>query len=137
MGKRKMMNYFVERYRSDGHPATASITVAKMPTAGDTVTIQGIVYAYRTNFVGIDELEVAKSLVATINAEPNSNLNPVPENQPVRNYYAIFYGRVVRLVATFPGVGGNAMTLTTTNATAFVLSGAVFAGGTAAGAVIP
>ena len=133
------MNNLVERYRSDGHPATASVLVhaSVKPVVGNTITIQGVVYTFGTDFVGEEPMIVARSLVAAINADPNTDLNALPNTQPVKNYYAIFYGRLVRLIATFPGTGGNAMTLATNNAAAFIISGATFTGGTAANAVIP
>ena len=130
---------FVECYRSDGHPAAGHLTVsANMPpVVGNTVTIGGDVYTFGTDFLGSDPLAIAMSLVAAINAEPNNELNALPNTKLVKSYYAVFYGRKIVLVATFPGTGGNAMGIATNNSAAFAVSGATFTGGTAANAVVP
>jgi len=133
------MNNFVELYRASGQPATGAITMhaSVEPVIGDSVTIGGQAYVLGTHFSGADPMARAKSLVAAINAEPNTTLNPVPDTQPVKNYYAVFYGRLVRLIATTGGVIGNSITLATSNAAAFQISAATFTGGVAAGALIP
>jgi hypothetical protein len=130
------MNQFVERYRAGGHPATAAIRVAGLPEAGQSVTIAGQEYVYGVHFTGADKFEIAKSLVATINAEPNSMLNP-GDNQPIKNYYAIFYSDLIRLVCTFPGPGGNALALATNASGVFEISGGTFVGGAGPGSAIP
>jgi hypothetical protein len=133
------MNNFVELYRASGQPATASVTMhaSVEPAVGDSVTIGGQAYVFGTHFTGSDPMARAKSLVAAINAEPNTTLNPVPDTQPIKNYYAVFYGRLVRLISTHGGVIGNSITLATSNAAAFIVSGATFTGGVAAGTLIP
>jgi phage tail sheath gpL-like len=130
-----MVKVQIPLYRDAGHPATATVTLAAMPVNGNTVTIAGVVYTFGVDFTGIDQYEIAKSLVAVINADPDCERNPVPNTQPIKNCYALFYGRVVRLIATFPGTAGNSLALSTNNSAAFVVSGATFTGGAAAGAI--
>jgi phage tail sheath gpL-like len=123
----------VERYRTLGHPATASVTVTAnaVPATTSTITIDGTVYTYGTDFIGDLPVTIARSLVAAINAEPNSELNALPNTQPIKRYWAMYYGRLVRLIATFGGTGGNSLALATNDVKSFTVSGSVFSGGAA------
>lgn len=131
------MNPQIPYYRTHGLQATGTVTVIAMPTVGNTVTIDGTAYTFGTSFTGRNLIEVAEGLAAVINSQRNSpdlNLNGT---QPLRSHYATYFGTVVRIVAAVPGTAGNAMTLATSNASAFTVSGAVLSGGTAAPSTAP
>lgn len=118
-------------------PGTGTITVAVLPTNGDTVTIQGTVITFNTQTSGqINQIpvanqvlfnsgmtvaQVAQAFVEVLSASLDVNL--------VKMTYSLA-GAVVTARAVAYGTGGNAFTLATSNATAFTLSGATLAGGT-------
>lgn len=119
-------------YRTQGLPATAAVTILKIPTVGSSVGIAGIVYTYGADgFVGRTREEVAQYLAAGVNADRNKQ-DRHGNNQPIGRVYAMHYGNVVRLIATEPGVAGNNLPLVTDDSTAFSLSESLFSGGEAA-----
>lgn len=128
------------------------------PAAGDTITVNGVAYtlgaalgvvngffsAYASyglnNTVGAGNAALsglhykahiaARSFAAAINAFPDLLGDEHTANNPVASgCVAITYGTLVRLFAINPGTGANTLTLATSNAVAFTLSGATLAGG--------
>lgn len=126
------MNPNVELYRALGRPATASVIVLKVPTGTPTVTINGVVYTYGTNFVGQTVHEIAKHLCAAVNADRSLYGFGHDKTNPISLVWAMYYGATVILIATEPGTGGNSLTLATSSAEHFTVSGATFSGGAAA-----
>lgn len=124
------MNPGIDYYRPFGQPAQGGITIASLPTTGDAVAIDGVTYAYGTHFFGNDLFRIAESLASAINAD-RSRQHLHIASSVIRSTYAVFIGTTVVIVATVPGTAGNSITLTTDNATAFVLSNATLEGGTA------
>lgn len=117
---------------SGGANASATITFAALPTAGQTVTVNGVVFTTRTTtsslanarefFVGASVSECAANLAAAVASAMDANLADIS---------AASAAGVVTLTANTPGTAGNAFTLTST--TAATLSGATFSGGVAVG----
>ena len=124
-------------YKTCGLPATATVTIPKEPTVGTTITVNGTVFTYGSSgFTGRTREEVAQWLAAGVNADRNKQDRHTNTN-PISSVFAMHYGNVVRLIATEPGVAGNSLTLATSVATEFVLSGATFTGGAAPTTVGP
>ncbi len=123
-------------YRPYGQQAEGSVTVAEMPTAGNTVTINGDVYTFGTTFEGSTRYQVAANLAAAINAERNIYGHRHNQTTLIRLYAAQYFGTIVKIFATAPGTAGNAITLATNNATAFTVSGATLADGAAGTSVV-
>jgi hypothetical protein len=140
------MNPGLDYYRLGGRPASASIVFNRVPQGAAPslhITIGSDTYTWKPpgsittpDFVGTTPQELAISLCASINAQQNrSDIAPSAlGSTPIKDYYAIYYGNLVALVACVPGTGGNSLALTTSNSdTGCVsLSGSTFAGGTAA-----
>lgn len=119
----------LDYYRVAGQPATGTVTVVSMPAVADTVTINGIVYTYGSDgWIGRNMTEVAQYLAAAINADRN-RMQFHAQTNPINAVYAVYYGNVVRIIATEPGTSGNSITQATSNSTAFVVSGATLASG--------
>lgn len=117
-------------YRPDGLQAVATVTVLKIPTDGTTVTVNGTVYTYGSaGWRGRTVDEVAQYLAAAINADRNKQDRHTKTN-PVTEVWAMHYGTTVRLIASQPGTAGNSLTLATSVAAEFTVSGATFSGGT-------
>lgn len=117
-------------YRADGTQAVATVTVLVVPTAGTTVTVNGVVYTYGSaGWTGRTREEVAQYLTAAINADRSKQQFHTKTN-PVADVWAMHYGNVVRLIASEPGTAGNSLTLATSVAAEFTVSGATFSGGT-------
>lgn len=125
------MNPGLTYYMPFGRPATATVVIAAMPATSDTVSIGAYVYTFGSNFFGSNLQEVAESLTAAINCDRNRQ-GLTTLKVPVRPYFAVYYGTTVVVIATEPGTGGNALTLSTSAATKFTVSGAIFTGGTGA-----
>ena len=113
--------------------ASGTILLAALPAVGDTLTIGGTVVTFAaavpdvapppgTVYIGATTAATAQALLAYLNGSTDVNL--------VKFTYALA-GSTITLTATIPGTGGNALTLATSDATAFTLSGATLAGGTA------
>lgn len=109
--------------------ASGTITVAAVPTAGDTVTIQGTVVTFvaanpygNQVLIGATAAATATALEALLTGSTDANLSKMS--------YAI-NGAVITATSKALGTAGNAYTLATSDNTAFTLSGATLAGGTA------
>jgi hypothetical protein len=119
-------------YRDNGTQATGTVTVLAAPALNDTVTIAGTVYTFGTTFMAntLKLNEVALALAAAVNADPARYGQLHTNTQPVKSVFAIAYGTVVRIIASAPGAGGNALGLAeSTGATKFSVSAATLAGG--------
>lgn len=125
-------------YRPFGQPATGYVDIITPPATGDKITVNGVDYTFNTHFFGIGRsmFAVCQNLAEAIRGEVNNDGHIV--RNPVAVVTAIAYGDVsgkpgarLLLIATEPGLGGNAITLTTNNALVFVVSGALLTGGTA------
>jgi hypothetical protein len=109
--------------------ATGSIVVAAVPTAADTVTIGGtpvtFVAANPTGnqvLIGATTAATAQSLAAFLIGATDVNL--------IKFTYSVS-GSTVTTNAAATGTGGNALTLATSDSTAFTVSGATLSGGVA------
>lgn len=123
------MKQFLPSYRPFGQPAEGYVLfgINKQPVSGQTVTINGDVYVFGTDFNGNSAMDAASSLASAVNADPNNDLSS--NDVIAKPYFAAFYGRKVKILATEPGTGGNSITLAT-NVGSATLSGATLAGGT-------
>ena len=109
--------------------ASGTITLASQPSSGDTVTIGGTVVTFVTQnpignqvIIGANAAATAQSLAAFLIGSFDTNL--------VKFAYTVA-GTVITLKSVAAGTGGNSLTLATSNATAFTLSGATLSGGVA------
>jgi hypothetical protein len=109
------------------------VTILKVPTVGKKVVVAGTDYVYGTTFaLGNNAVECAKNLAAAVNADIcRTDLHN--QTQPIKAVFALWYGNVVRIVATCPGTAGNLLTLSTDEAASFAVSDATLSGGTAVG----
>lgn len=119
------------RYWSNGLQASGYITVNGVPANGATVTINGDVYTFGTDFMGNFANDISDALVAAINADEADIEHTGVGPKPIRVYFAAQYGNRVWIGASSPGTAGNAFTLATSDATNFTVSGATLSGGTA------
>lgn len=123
-----------------GRPAVATVTFGtSAPVAGNTLTINGIAYTYGTdwgsrfsgtftpNYVPGSSVRDLAELINGTDDQGRGSLTSSPNN----TVYARAAGATLLLFAREPGTAGNAYTLSTSNSTAFVVSGATFSGGTA------
>ena len=112
--------------------ASGTILIAALPAPGDTLTIGGTVINFAaavpdvapppaTVYIGATTALTAQALLAYLNGSTDVNL--------VKFTYSLA-GSTITATAAVPGTGGNALTLATSDATAFTLSGATLAGGT-------
>ncbi|WP_157129885.1 head decoration protein [Burkholderia pseudomallei] len=109
--------------------ASGTIAVAALPTAGDTVTIAGTAVTFvAANPVGNQVLISATAAATAVNfvnflvGSSDANL--------VKCTYSLS-GSTITATAAAIGTGGNAITLATSDSSAFTLSGATLSGGTA------
>jgi hypothetical protein len=116
--------------------ATGSITVAALPANNDTVTIGGTAVTFLTPpgnwndeppagnnvFIGTTLAQTAQNLATFLQGSTDANL--------VKFGYSLS-GDVITLTAKAIGSGGNALTLATSDSSAFTLSGSTLSGGTA------
>jgi hypothetical protein len=123
------MNPGIVYYRPEGEPASGTVTFAAIPTAGDSVTVNGTAYVFGTDFFnqGNSVNAVAEGLAAAINADRHRNHLHV-NTSLIRPYYAVYYGNKVVIVAVAPGSAGNAITLAKSGANISV-SGSTLSGG--------
>jgi hypothetical protein len=120
--------------------ASGTILLAAVPTAGDTLTIQGTVITFVAanptgNQVliggpGVDGNPVAIPTIAGTAAALINFLNGSTDVNLAKLTYSLLSATITATAIIF-GTGGNAYTLATSNATAFTLSGSVLSGGTA------
>jgi hypothetical protein len=106
-----------------------TITLAAVPTAGDTITIGGTVVTFvaanpvgNQVLIGATASATAQNLEAFLAGSADTNL--------IKFTYSI-NGAVVTATAAVIGTGGNSLTLVTSNAVAITLSGATLTGGVA------
>jgi len=118
-------------YRPNGTPAYGWIQIPQNLLNGDNATINGDVYYFGADFVGLSAAQATRSLCEAINAqqEDANEINPTNTNF-FRGYYAEMRGSYIVIFCTVPGTAGNAFTLATSNANRIVISGATFSGGT-------
>lgn len=125
-------------YRPFGQPAFGTIQFKTVPASGVTVTIDGTVFTYGTDFSGATTpVRAAQGLTAAIRSSVEySYINAT--KQPIRTFTAVYYNDTVFVFATAPGTAGNAITLATSDTSSVSLSGAVLSGGTnsPAGAIV-
>jgi hypothetical protein len=112
--------------------ASGSIAVAVNPTAGDTLTIQGTVVTFQaavfdtappanTVNIGATAAATAQALLAFLQNSTNANISKMT--------YSLS-GAVITATSVVVGsTVGNALTLATSNSTAFTLSGSTLSGG--------
>jgi hypothetical protein len=117
---------------------TGSIIVAGIPSPGDTVTVQGTVITFQAIPTGQPSIPAVGNTVtiplnattATVAAALQAFLEGSTDANISKMNYSLA-GSTITITSKIPGVGGNAYTLATSNATAFTVSGATLAGGTA------
>lgn len=109
--------------------ASGTVTVAAVPVAGDTVTIAGTAVTFvaanpsgNQVLIGATAAATAVNFVNFLVGSSDSNL--------IKATYSL-NGAVLTVTAAAIGTGGNALTLATSDGTAFTLSGATLSGGTA------
>lgn len=109
--------------------ASGTVAVAALPTVGDTLTIGGtaITFVAANPFgnqvqIGATTAATAQALLAFLTSSVDTNL--------VKFGYSLSSSTITATAAVI-GTGGNALTLATSNSTAFTLSGATLSGGTA------
>ena len=113
--------------------ASGTILIAQLPTAGDTLTIGGTAITFAaaipdvapppgTVYIGASTAATAQALLAYLEGSTDVNL--------IKFTYSL-NASTITATAAVPGTGGNALTLATSDATAFTLSAATLAGGTA------
>ena len=126
------MNPGLEYYRPWGQPAQGWFCFGANPVAGDTLAIGATNYVAGSAFeVASGAAETAKNFAAAVNGDRSQY--PQRHNQivPHRTVFAMYYGIYVCIVATEPGVAGNAITLTGVTGVV-ATSGATLTGGSAA-----
>ena len=109
------MNSGLEYYRAFGQPASCYIDFeagGSVIADGDLIVIQDYIEAltitYGTDFSGRNNYERAQNLAAFINADKTlAKVISTQINQPIRTYYAIYYGTGVRLISCIPGTAAN------------------------------
>jgi hypothetical protein len=113
--------------------ASGTITLAALPTPGDTLTIGGTAINFvtpipfvqpqgNTVYIGTTTALTAQALLALLEGSTDANL--------VKFTYALA-GSVLTATAATIGTAGNALTLATSDSGAFTLSGATLSGGVA------
>jgi hypothetical protein len=108
--------------------ATGSFTFAVNPSDGDTITLNGTVWTFKTTVVAINQTQIQSSLENTL-AQLVFDLNASADVQVVKCTYT---SNATRLLISFDvaGAGGNAFTLAASVATR---SAATLTGGAADG----
>lgn len=114
---------------SVGSQASGTITVTTVvPSNGDTLTINGVAFTFKTVPVSNRDIEIGADLNGTatnIAAKLEASTDP---RVNIANYTASTAAVTVSYINT--GVEGNSFTLATSNAVNLVLSGATLTGGT-------
>lgn len=123
------MNPGLEYYRPFGNQAYVIYTVLKVPLVGHTVTIQGTVFTFGTDFFGNTQAQVAENLCAAINGDRHRFGNGSAHLQPSRLFFAYYSGRSVIVLAAQPGTAGNAYTAATSDSSYISRNNATFQGG--------
>lgn len=124
-------------YMPFGRPAVATVTFAGTPIAGNTLTINGVVYTFGTdwgsrfagtftpNYVPGSSVRDLAELINGVDDQGRGSLTILPN----ATIFARAAGNKLLLFAREPGIAGNSYTLSTNNSAAFVVSGATFSGG--------
>lgn len=120
-------------YMVAGKPAFASVIFNNVNPATGTITINGVAYTHGTDWSGLTgafysptvSARAFAELVNGANEDNRAGLIAVPSVE----VFARVIGNKVLLVSRTPGTAGNALTLATSNATSFTISGATFSGG--------
>ncbi len=115
-----------------GTRATGTLTLSTaVPADGDTVTVGGVVYTFKTVPAGANHVLIG----ATINDCAANLEDAVNADATANPFYATSSGAVVTFHADEPGTAGNSITLAKTFATSGngTVSGATFSGGSASG----
>lgn len=124
-------------YQFAGAPATANVVFNQtpQPAAGATITVNGIVLAYGTDFnlgtgaVGsYSAIICARRFAERINGISDDSRFSLSK-APNADMFARVAGNTVYLFSRIPGTSGNNLTLATSNSAAFTISGGTFAGG--------
>lgn len=113
-----------------GLPATLRVQIGALPSVGNTLTIDSVVYTFGTDFFGEDSITIAQNLAAAIATPLTARNSATQVPAPVKSVTAYAYGPYTTVIATVPGTAGNSLAASTNNSAAFILSGATFAGGT-------
>lgn len=108
--------------------ASATVTVASLPSPGDTITINAFVLTAVAGAPGVDQFQVGATEILTA-----ANI-ATAINDPANSFSALVAANsmgtsVVTLYAQAGGAAGNAITLSTSVPLVLVPSGANFAGG--------
>lgn len=109
--------------------ASGTITVAALPVAGDTVTIAGTTVTFVAANPSGNQVLIGATAAATALNFVNFLVGSADANL-IKCTYSLS-GSVITATAATIGTGGNALTLATSDGTAFTLSGATLSGGTA------
>lgn len=129
-------------YMPYGRPAVASVTFLNPASTGNTLTINGVVYTFGTdwgsrfsgtftpNYVPGSSVRDLAELINGVDDQGRGSLALLPN----ATVFARAAGNKLLLFAREPGTAGNSYTLSTNNSAAFVVSGATFSGGTAGSA---
>jgi hypothetical protein len=126
---------FLEVFRALVSPsphATATVTVNLLPSAGDTITINGIVLTAVVGAPGVDQYTIAGTTSATAqNIVTAINLGTNSFTATCTSQVDVSVPNQVNLRAVPAGAAGNAFTLSFVEAVVgtFAISGPLFAGG--------
>lgn len=125
-------------YMPYGRPAVASVTFLNPAITGNTLTINGVVYTFGTdwgsrfsgtftpNYVPGSSVRDLAELINGVDDQGRGSLALLPN----ATVFARAAGSKLLLFAREPGTAGNSYTLSTNNSAAFIVSGATFSGGT-------
>ncbi len=112
---------------TDGVKATGLITVATVPTAGESISVNGQVF----NFVTTPVLPTDIAIEATVAAQATA-IAEVISAQLNLGVAAVASAATVALTYNWYGIAGNSIALAANAATNITVSGATLTGGTAA-----
>lgn len=110
-----------------GTKATGKITIATQPVDGDTVTVNGVVFTFKTSGSGGTQVTIGATAGATATALNNAlNASQAPAVSAAS--YAVAASAITVTYKT-AGTAGNAFTLASSNATNVTITGAKLTGG--------
>lgn len=112
--------------------ATGTITFAANPTAGNTITINGVVFTFIAGASTATDINIGANLVATL-AEAKAVLNASTDASVDDATYDHNGSNAITITHDTPGTGGNSFTLAASAAT---VSGATLSGGAAANVTV-
>ncbi|GEM_PF-1252078 len=116
--------------------ASGTLTFSANPASGDSVTIAGTTYTFRTTLtpaayevkIGATREDTAANLKAAINSESGYGTLYASGTLRLPGIVASLSANVLTVTATLPGAAGNSYTLAK-NSSAITLSGSTFSGG--------